>query len=172
MRSTLALALTLAALTTMTLASPARAQQPPLPPGEGRDMVAVACTQCHGPNAFAQLRQGPDAWRFLVYDMVLRGAQVQPSEVEPVVNYLLAHFGPGNNVPPPVAQVSLPEGAGKALVEQRCALCHGLDRAAGTRRGHAEWDAIVSRMIFLGTPLSGDEAKTITSYLQDKLGAK
>jgi mono/diheme cytochrome c family protein len=118
------------------------------------------------------LRQGPEAWRFLVYDMVLRGTQLRSSEVQPVVNYLAANFGPGNNVPPSTVQVSLPEGGGKTLVEQRCALCHGLDRAAGTRRARAEWEAIMVRMIFLGTPVSGDEAKTITSYLQEKLGAK
>lgn len=157
----------------LALAGPSSAQQVNLlPPGEGRDIVAAACTQCHRPNVFAQLRQGPDAWRFLVYDMVLRGAQVQPSDMQAVVNYLVANFGPGNNVPPPMTKVSLPEGRGKNLVEQRCTLCHGLDRAAGTRRAGAEWDAIMSRMIFLGTPVSGDEAKTIASYLHDKLGTK
>jgi mono/diheme cytochrome c family protein len=172
MRSLFAGALALAVL---ALASPSHAQQQganPLPPGEGRDIVAAACVQCHGPNVFVQLRQGPEAWRFLVYDMVLRGAQVQPSEIQPVVNYLVTNFGPGNNVPPAMVQVSLPDGGGKSLVEQRCALCHGLDRAAGTRRGRAEWDRIMSRMIFLGAPVSSDEAKTITSYLHDKLGTK
>lgn len=144
----------------------------PLPPGEGRDLVAAACIQCHGANPFMQLRMGPEAWRRSVYDMVLRGAQVQPEDIDVVVNYLAASFGPGNNVPPPMVQVSLPDGEGKNLVEQRCALCHGLDRAAGTKRGRAEWDAILSRMIFLGTPLSSDEAKTITSYLHDKLGTQ
>ena len=170
MRSLFALALGCAVL---AQAAPSHAQQQgtnPLPPGEGRDIVAAACTQCHGPNAYTQLRQGPDAWRFLVYDMILRGAQVQPSEIRPVVDYLATNFGPGINVPPPVVQISLPEGKGKDLVAQRCGLCHGLDRAAGTKRARAEWDAIMSRMIFLGTPVSGDEAKIITSYLRDKLG--
>lgn len=170
MRSALALALAV-----LALSAPCGAQQPaasPLPPGEGREIVVAACTQCHGPNAFTQLRQGPEAWRFLVYDMILRGTQLRSSEVQPVVNYLAANFGPGNNVPPPTVQVSLPEGGGKTLVEQRCGLCHGLDRAAGTRRARAEWEAIMARMMFLGTPVSGDEAKTITSYLQEKLGAK
>jgi cytochrome c5 len=170
MRSALALALVVLALST-----PCGAQQPavsPLPPGEAREIVVAACTQCHGPNAFTQLRQGPEAWRFLVYDMVLRGAQLRSSEVQPVVNYLTANFGPGNNVPPPMVQVSLPEGGGKTLVEQRCTLCHGLDRAAGTKRARAEWEAIMVRMMFLGTPVSGDEAKTITSYLQEKLRAE
>lgn len=140
-----------------------------LPPGEGRNIVAVACTECHAPSVFMQLREGPDGWRRTVYDMVTRGAQVRASEIEPIVSYLTVNFGPGNNVPPPMAKVSLPDGAGKSLVEQRCTLCHGLDRAAGTKRGHAEWEAIVSQMIFLGAPISSVDAKTITSYLQNTL---
>lgn len=163
------------ALTVLALTMPSLAQQQggnPLPPGEGRDIVAAACTQCHGPNAFAQLRQGPDAWRSLVYDMVLRGAQVQLSEIEPAVNYLATNFGPGIKVPPPMVQVSLPDGEGKNLIERRCILCHGLDRAVGIKRAPAEWDSIMSRMIFLGMRVSSDEAKTMTSYLHDKLGTK
>jgi mono/diheme cytochrome c family protein len=163
----------LLALGILAQAAPSHAQQPnPFPPGEGRDVVVAACVQCHGPNPFIQLRQGPDGWRRQVYDMILRGAQVQPSEVNLVVNYLVVNFGPGNNVPPPMVEISLPDGAGKVLVEERCALCHGLDRAAGTRRTRAEWDAIMSRMIFLGAPVSGDELKTIKSYLNDRVGEK
>jgi mono/diheme cytochrome c family protein len=161
------------AVAVLSQATPSRAQQPnPLPPGEGRDVVLAACAQCHGPNVFTQLRQGPEAWRRQVYDMILRGAQVQPSEMQLVVTYLVTNFGPGNNVPPAMVQVSLPEGGGKSLVEQRCTLCHGLDRAAGVKRSRTEWDAVMSRMIFLGAPVSGDELKTITAYLHDKLGMK
>jgi mono/diheme cytochrome c family protein len=151
---------------------PSHAQQQSadlLPSGGARKIVADACTQCHGPGVFMQLRQGPNGWRRNVYDMALLGAQVQPSEIESVVSYLATNFGPGNELPPPMPAVSLPDGAGKSLVEQRCTLCHGLDRAAGTKRGHAEWEAIVSQMIFLGAPLSSADAKTITSYLQNTL---
>jgi hypothetical protein len=88
------------------------------------------------------------------------------------VTYLATNFGPGINVPPPVAQVTLPDGPGKELVETRCAVCHGLDRATSAKRAPAEWDGIVRRMIFLGAPVSGDEAKTITAYLDATFGAK
>lgn len=155
--------------------APAFAQQPQanlLPPGEGREIVAVACTQCHGPNVFAQLREGANGWRFQVYDMILRGAQVQPADIDRVVNYLAASFGPGINVPPPVHQVSLPDGTGKDLVEANCSVCHGLDRVALSKREPAEWDRVVRRMIFLGAPVSDKDAETITSYLDQKFGAK
>lgn len=164
-----------AAVLWAALVFPAHAQQPAanlLPPGDGRDVVAVACTQCHGPNVFAQLREGADAWRFQVYDMILRGAQVQPDDVDKVVGYLSASFGPGVNVPPPLHQVTLPDGTGKDLVESHCTVCHGLDRIAMAKRAPGEWNQIIHRMIFLGAPVSGDDAKTITAYLDDKFGAK
>lgn len=151
------------------------AQQPPLnllPPGEGREIVAAACTQCHGPNVFAQLREGEQGWRFQVYDMILRGAQVQPTDVDRVVNYLTASFGPGINVPAPVHEVALPDGPGKDLVQADCSVCHGLDRVALAKREPAEWDRIVRRMIFLGAPVSDKDAETITVYLDQKFGAK
>jgi len=154
-------------------AVPSHAQEQranPLPPGDGRDIVAVACTQCHGPNAFTQLREGPDAWRFQVYDMILRGAQLTQPEVDKAVEYLATNFGPGINVPPPTKQVTLPDGTGKNIVETHCAVCHGLDRVSAARRTRSEWERIVARMVFLGTPVSADDAKTATSYLEANFG--
>lgn len=156
-------------------AAPLRAQSPanPLPPGDGRDIVAVACSQCHGLNVLAQLREGAPAWRFQVYDMILRGAQVTPKDIDPVVNYLAASFGPGVPFPgPPPAAVTLPDGAGKDLVEGACGLCHGLDRVATTRRGPHAWDAIVARMVFFGAPLDVGQTKTVTTYLDTAFGSK
>ena len=97
--------------------APARALPPP-PEGEGRDIVAVACTQCHAPSAYTQLREGSQAWRFRVYDMILRGAQIEPADIDKVVSYLATSFGPGMpfSTQPPVA-VTLPDGPGKELVE-------------------------------------------------------
>ena len=138
--------------------SPVLAQAPggnPFPPGEGRDVVAVACTQCHAPSAFMQLREGEKAWRFQVYDMIMRGAQVGPQDIDKVVSYLATNFGPG--VPFPgqqPAQVSLPDGQGKDVVEGGCALCHGLDRVAAAKRSKSDWDNVLNRMIFFGAPLN------------------
>jgi mono/diheme cytochrome c family protein len=152
----------------------AQAQVPPnpLPPGEGHDIVAVACTQCHGPNAFTQLREGAEGWRFQVYDMILRGAQLSPADIDPAVNYLATNFGPGINVPPPMMQVTLPDGPGKDFVASHCSVCHGLDRVASAKRPAAEWDRIIRRMIFLGAPVSDDEAKTVATYLDANFSTK
>lgn len=144
----------------------------PFPDHPGRDIVSVACTQCHGPNVFTQLRMGDKAWRAQIYDMVLRGAQIGPDDIDTAVKYMVASYGPG--VPFPgqqPAQVSLADGAAKPLVEGGCALCHGLDRVVATKRPKGEWQTIVDRMIYFGSPLSGDQVSTVVDYLAANYGA-
>lgn len=151
----------------------ARAQAPgasPLPDGEGRDIVAVACSQCHGLNTFTSWREGAEAWRRQTYDMIERGAQISPDEIGTVVKYLSTVFGPGANLPQ-FAPVTLPDGPGKEIVEGGCALCHGLDHITAAQRSPQEWQAIVTRMVFFGAPLSGDQAKAATDYLTANFGS-
>ncbi len=136
----------------------------PLPEGAGRDIVAVACTQCHGLNTFVNWREGAEAWRRQTYDMIERGAQISPDEIDTVVKYFSTVLGPGANLPQ-FASVTLPDGQGKEVVEGGCALCHGLDRITVAHRSAPEWQAIVAKMVFLGAPLSGDQAKAATDYL-------
>ena len=90
----------------------------PLPPGDGHDLVAVACSQCHFLSTIAKIRDGVSGWRLYVNNMVLRGAQLTPAEVDTVVNYLALNLGPGINLPP-AKPVTLPAGEGKQLVETR-----------------------------------------------------
>ncbi len=158
------------AVTVMATASPGRAQQNnPLPPGDGRDLVAVACSQCHYLGTIAKIRDGAAGWRIYVSNMVLRGAQLTPAEVDKVVNYLAANLGPGINLPPQ-KPVALPDGSGKQLVETRCALCHDLERVAAVKRKKQDWTPIVANMVAWGAPATADEAKTITDYLAANFG--
>jgi cytochrome c5 len=154
-------------------AMPLRAQQDNgLPPGDGRDIVAMTCSQCHSLNAITQLREGRAAWRHQVYDMVERGAQVAPGEIDVVVNYLATHFGPG--IPFPGASpthITLPGGNGGTIVEARCSLCHGIDRVVATKRTRAQWTSIVNRMVYLGAALTPDDTKTVLDYLNTNFGA-
>lgn len=163
-------ALALAA-TVMAAASPSHAQQGgnPLPPGDGRDLVAVACSQCHYLGTIAKIRDGAAGWRVYVSNMVLRGAQLTPAEVDKVVNYLASNLGPGSNLPPP-RPVVLPDGSGKQLVETRCALCHDLERIGAIKRKKQDWAPVVANMVAWGAPVTADEAKTITDYLAANFG--
>jgi len=154
----------------LTAASPGLAQNAnPLPPGDGRDIVAVACSQCHYLGTIAKIRDGAAGWRIYVDNMVLRGAQLTPSEIDKVVDYLSLNLGPGANLPPAKA-VTLPDGRGKDLVEARCGLCHDLERVATAKRQKAAWPVIVNNMVTWGATATPDEAKTMTDYLAANFG--
>jgi cytochrome c5 len=151
-------------------ASPALAQNAnPLPAGDGRDIVSVACSQCHYLGTIAKIRDGAPGWRLYVNNMVLRGAQLTPTEIDKVVDYLSLNLGPGANLPP-ATPVTLPDGAGKTLVETRCALCHDLERVATVKRGRTQWPAIVANMVASGATATPEEAKTIGDYLAANFG--
>jgi len=162
-----ALCLALAALAS---SSPGRAQQNnPLPPGDGRDLVSVACSQCHYLGTIAKIRDGAPGWRLFVSNMVLRGAQLTPAEVDKVVDYLALNLGPGANLPPAKA-IALPAAHGKELVETRCALCHDLERVATIKRHKGDWPVIVANMVMRGATATPEEAKTISDYLAANFG--
>ena len=76
---------------------------------------------------------------------------------------------------PASAQVVLPDGAGKELVQRACVRCHSLGKLAGPDEGHwpqfgsgrsrEEWQHIMRFMMSYGTALTGNEAATVTDYL-------
>lgn len=148
----------------------ANAQQDnPLPPGNGRDLVAVACSQCHYLGTIAKIRDGAAGWRLYVNNMVLRGAQLSPGEIDKVVDYLALNLGPGINLPP-AKPVALPDGPGKSLIQGRCALCHDLERVAGIKRERTAWPVIVANMVERGATASADEQAAISNYLAAHFG--
>ena len=165
--------LSAAVFATFLTAGAALAQAPvQFPPGEGRDIVAVACSQCHAPNIITFMRKTAAGWRTHVYDMFIRGAQVTDTEMDVVVDYLATNFGPGVNVPKFEA-VALPDGAGKDLLQQRCGTaCHDLTRVTVARHGRNDWDGVVAQMMEFGAPVTLDEGKTIAAYLKDRFGEK
>jgi cytochrome c5 len=151
------------------LASSAHAQAGrTLPPGDGRDMLAVACSQCHALNVIMSMREGASGWRRHVTNMVMRGAQLNPREADTVIAYLAANFGPGTQSA--AAAIMLPAGSGKELVETRCTACHDLERIAVVKRPRIEWPALVANMVGRGAAASPDEAQTIASYLASNFG--
>jgi mono/diheme cytochrome c family protein len=163
----------LAAASVLLLGFPAEAQQSnPFPAGASRDLIAVACTQCHRAGPITQLRMGEAGWRRQVYNMVLRGAQIGPDEIDDVVKYLATNFGPGVPVPGLASlPVTLPDGAGADLVAGACGTCHGVDRVVAVARPGRQWEAIVHRMVAIGAPIDADQATQIISYLETNYGA-
>jgi cytochrome c5 len=161
-------------LVAIAAAGAARAQGAPprtLPPGEGRDLLATACAQCHNLGIIVSMREGAAGWRRHVYNMVTRGAQLTSPEAEAVIGYLATNFGPGSTAIA-AAPVALPDGPGKELVESRCTACHDLERVAVAKRQRGDWAALVANMVGRGAVASPDEARAITSYLMVHFGAE
>ena len=173
MRHILAIAAFAALLS--AFAAPARAQlggaPPPLPDGEGKAIVTVACSQCHTLGVTLTMRAAKDGWRQQVYDMVLRGAQLTVPEADQVIDYLATYFGPGTKLPEAAGEpVQLPAGSGKDIVEANCMTCHDARRLTGVKRSRTEWEGIVARMVHLGAPANADDAKKIVAYLDQQYG--
>jgi len=165
--SLLAVAAALAALV-VAAGTPLNAQTATaLPQGDGRDLVATACAQCHALNVITAGRDGPVGWKHHVYNMVLRGAQLTPREADTVIAYLTANFGPGV---PAAGTVTLPNGPGRELVETRCAVCHTLERVTIVKREKRDWEAIVARMYERWGVAAPEEAQAISAYLVAQFG--
>jgi cytochrome c5 len=159
----------LGALACLLLAAgtPLHAQTTALPQGEGRDLTATACSQCHSLSVIMAGRDGPVGWKRHVYNMVLRGAQLTPREADAVIHYLIANFGPGA---PVAASVPLPSAPGKELVETRCAVCHTLERVTIVKRGKRDWETIVANMYERWGVTAPEEAQAINAYLVAQFG--
>ena len=138
-----------------------------LPPGEGRDLVATACSQCHTLNVIMAGRDGPVGWKKHVYNMVLRGAQLTPREADTVIQYLITNFGPGA---PAATAAALPSGPGKELVETRCAVCHNLERVTVVKRQKRDWETVVANMYERWGMSAPDEVQAISAYLVAQFG--
>jgi cytochrome c5 len=158
------LAMLLVAAGTPATAQPAN----PLPQGEGRELVATACSQCHALSPIVSGREGEAGWRRHVYNMVLRGAQLRAAEAETVIAYLTANFGPGSHG---LGNVTMPNGPGKELVETRCSTCHDLERVAVIKRKKRDWPGIVANMVGRGAVATPDETQTIAAYLVANFGS-
>ena len=66
-----------------------------LPPGKGKESVVMTCVGCHNLKSVVTARKTRDDWAKSVADMIGRGAEIFPEELEPITAYLSAVFGPG-----------------------------------------------------------------------------
>ncbi|MBI2189225.1 MAG: helix-hairpin-helix domain-containing protein [Acidobacteria bacterium] len=63
------------------------------------------------------------------------------------------------------AQPSLPEGAGKEVVEKVCTACHGLDYLVPSQRTVQTWREIVDLMKAYGAEATDEQWTAITDYI-------
>jgi cytochrome c5 len=146
-----------------------------LPSGDGKDVIAKACTQCHSLGLTVAMRNGRVGWQEMVDNMILRGAQVRPDEEKITIDYLVENFGPGKGpmASPKGAVLTLAEGPGKAAVESHCTYCHDAGRITDVKRSKNEWEATVKQMThWRGVAVTPEEIQTMTTYLSAQYGGK
>jgi competence ComEA-like helix-hairpin-helix protein len=73
--------------------------------------------------------------------------------------------------PPPAAGASsMPDGAGKPIVQRACAACHALTVVTSKHASQKEWDQVVNQMVSRGADLTDDEIDTVIEYLAKNYG--
>lgn len=65
---------------------------------------------------------------------------------------------------------ALPNGPGKALVTERCLLCHGAALIAQQRKDAAAWGRTVTQMRTWGTPIQDEDQTALVVYLAEHFG--
>ena len=143
---------------------------------KGRVAFGQGCVNCHGMRKSAILRKDSERWRGTVYSMISRGAQLMPDEIEPVIAYLAATYGPDS--PPPVfgdegsqAQV-LPEGPGRAILVGSCFQCHAVQLVVESRKPQTEWKETIARMVGHGANITSQEQEVLLKYATQHFGAE
>lgn len=64
----------------------------------------------------------------------------------------------------------LPQGEGRAVVQQKCQLCHELQKALVHARPKAQWRGIVEAMRRRGSPITAEELPVVVNYLTEYFG--
>jgi competence ComEA-like helix-hairpin-helix protein len=76
---------------------PAEESAVELPPGNGRDVVVTACSECHGLPTVTETRRTRTSWEDVVDEMVGLGAKLEgESTKKQAVAYLARWFGRAN----------------------------------------------------------------------------
>jgi mono/diheme cytochrome c family protein len=138
----------------------------------GREVYALACIQCHGPNQALIQRKPADGWRRTIYSMIGRGAPVLPDEIEPLTAYLTSMYGP-TSLPPNLGGTTgdvdaIPPG-GETVVAA-CGACHAVNLVFGSRKSQSQWRDTVEQMRSLGASVTELEQQAIVSYLTEYFG--
>jgi len=61
-------------------------------------------------------------------------------------------------------------GDGAVLLEERCTVCHGLDRTTSAQKTREQWEQTVVRMVGKGAELNEEEQEILIAYLTETYG--
>jgi mono/diheme cytochrome c family protein len=100
------------------------------------------------------------------YALVHPEARLTDAEKKQLIAGLVATFASETTKPPTTA----PATGDAALVQARCASCHGLDRVTSAKKTREQWTQTVTRMVGKGAQLSAAEQTTVIEYLSKMYG--
>jgi cytochrome c5 len=143
-------------------ASPATAVDD-LPPGAGVELVRDKCLLCHEADLIVQQRLGKPAWVREVDKMIRWGSVLTDAEKTTIVDYLTLSFPPRKS-----SATATAEKPGRALFEDKCLLCHGIDLTEQQRLSRAGWTREVEKMVRWGAVVSDTEKPLLVDYLTEK----
>lgn len=69
-----------------------------------------------------------------------------------------------------LGQSNLPDAPGRALVQEKCQSCHGLEPVVANKLSQSDWNNLVGQMISFGAAVSESERTTIVNYLATYFG--
>ena len=136
-----------------------------LPDGPGKDAFAGVCSECHALEQATSQKKPRAGWQATVDSMVAKGATASKEQLDGIVNYLAAHFGPDDIASLNAAATVMPEGAGKQIILRECTACHLPDHFTKYRHTNEEWQAIVIRMGQRVRSATREELDTVQKYL-------
>jgi ferredoxin-NADP reductase len=122
------------------------------------------CSKCHNLDRIVGARKDARGWLATVNRMrALPDSGISEAESLIIVSYLASQMAPQGTVDSARLEVA------RALVDQRCGRCHGLDRVYTTGETPHEWSATVSRMVSYAAGSAGaiqpGEDQQIIAYL-------
>jgi cytochrome c2 len=120
---------------------------------KGERILNANCISCHDLRKVQTQALDAAGWTKIVNSMVEKGAKVQKDEVPVLVSFLEDNYGP------------LPDGPGKAIVLEKCTVCHDLSRVREHLATPEEWADTLTAMGNEGLMLDDDEFATVLRYL-------
>jgi ferredoxin-NADP reductase/mono/diheme cytochrome c family protein len=125
---------------------------------QASDLMQKRCSKCHNLDRVVGARKDLRGWVATVERMrAMPGAGISDADAHTIVSYLASQNRP--------AGLSV----ARALVDQRCGRCHGLDRVYKQVETPDEWRKIVNRMVQYAAGSAGalqpGEAQQIVEYL-------
>ncbi|MEE2822014.1 MAG: hypothetical protein VYA53_03435 [Acidobacteriota bacterium] len=141
-----------------------------MPEGEGKAMVTSVCTTCHSLGTVLTNRGTGEEWEQTVNEMITRGAQIFPDEIETMVDYLGTHYGPRQASSAAPSTSSVASSDGQQVFQNKCFQCHGDTMWRDLRQDRRSWEATLYRMVGRGALWTEEEIGQMADYLVSSYG--